>query len=552
MACSAPGSNYQKDSSSSWQRYEQCAIVCLLTEEQARIKELEKRDEEREKHNQQLQQQVAILTQQIEHLKRQLFGKSSEKLDHPELFEDEPGKEVSSGGADAPAGDDARNAALKTEEPKRRRPMREERLPDNLLVIEVEEIPAAVLAEPQRWRRTGKVDSHTQLEKEPPYYYLRRMLRPRFVPIDDPLHPPVAAPAKRAMIEGGFWGTGLLAEILCNKYLYHLPFTRQHVREKQRFGIDLSVNTMCDAAEKVAEQCGIVVTRMKELMLESGYVRADETFIRYLDTMAAGGSSTGYYWAYRGRHDVIFDWQTSREHCHAADWLGPAFEGVVQSDAYEAYESYCATQRLSGKRVTRAACMAHIRRKFNEAESERPGVVRWILRIIAQLYRIETRLRDHEASAEVRARVRQNQSAPILVLLDRAIRYLLSRPILPKSGLGKALRYGLAQLPAMQTYLEDGRVEIDNNGVENDIRPSAVGKKNWLFVGSPQAGKRGAVLYTLLISARNHGADPQAYLKDLIERLPGARPSEIDHLLPGNWAAANRDKHPAVLAPRAA
>jgi hypothetical protein len=102
----------------------------------------------------------------------------------------------------------------------------------------------------------------------------------------------------------------------------------------------------------------------------------------------------------------------------------------------------------------------------------------------------------------------------------------------------------------MQTFLEDGRVEIDNNDTENDIRPSAVGKKNWLFVGSPEAGKRSAVMYTLLISARNHGVDPQAYLQDVIERLPSARTGELDALLPANWAATNRAAHPAIKSER--
>lgn len=518
--------------------------MSALTEEQTRNKELEKQ-------NLLLQEQVAILTQQVEYLKRQLFGKSSEKLDHPELFGDEAGKEVPSDGADAPAEDDA-SAAPKAEGGKRPRPIREERLPDNLPVVEEEIIPAAVQAEPERWRRIGQ-EERTQLEKEPPYYYLRRVLRPKFVLIDDPLQAPIIEAAQPTMIENGFWGAGLLAEILCDKYLYHVPFCRQHVREKQRFGIDLSANTMSDAAEKVADQCALLVARMKEVMLESGYVRADETFIRYLDRLEAGGSSTGYFWVYRGPNgDVIFDWQTSREHHHAAHWLGAHYQGILQSDGYEAYSNYCARQALGGKEVKRVACLAHIRRKFTESENERPAVVRWILRIIAKLYLIEAGLRKHEASAEVRARVRRNQSRPLLKLLRKVFLYLLRRPILPKSGLGKALRYALGQWSAMETYLEDGRVEIDNNQTENDIRPSAVGKKNWLFVGSPEAGKRGAVLYTLLISARNHGVDPQAYLREVIELLPSAKPNEIDHLLPANWAPLHRGRLPAVLAPRAA
>ena len=380
---------------------------------------------------------------------------------------------------------------------------------------------------------------------------MHRILRMKFVPIDNPFSPPVIEPAKPTIIEGGFWGSSLLAEILANKYLYHLPFDRQHVLNKQRYGVDLSPNTMGDAAAKVADQCGLLVGLLKQQMLGSGYVRADETFIRYLDRLIPGGSSTGYFWVYRGlTGNVIFDWQTSREHRHASNWLGPDYEGILQSDGYQAYESYCRAQSLRGKKVTRASCLAHIRRKFENARAERPEVIDWILRIIAQLYMIETTLREHGADPAVRLRVRQNRSRVLIDLLEKAFKRLIATRIRPKSGLGQALQYALGQWPAMQTFLADGRVEIDNNSTENDIRPSAVGKKNWLFVGSPDAGRRSAVMYTLLISARNHGVDPQAYLKDVIERLPGARPGELEELLPANWAASHRATHPAITSKR--
>jgi hypothetical protein len=159
---------------------------------------------------------------------------------------------------------------------------------------------------------------------------------------------------------------------------------------------------------------------------------------------------------------------------------------------------------------------------------------------------IESPLREYKVDAAVRLRIRQNRSRPLIALLGKTFKRLITTRIRPKSGLGQALQYALGQWPAMQTFLEDGRVEIDNNATENDIRPSAVGKKNWLFVGSPEAGKRSAVMYTLLISARNHGVDPQAYLRDVIERLPVTRPCDLDALLPANWAAANRAAQPAI------
>jgi hypothetical protein len=212
--------------------------------------------------------------------------------------------------------------------------------------------------------------------------------------------------------------------------------------------------------------------------------------------------------------------------------------------------SHGRVQRARDKTVLPAACLAHIRRKFENARAERPEVIDWILRIIARLYMIEKPLREYKVDAAVRLRVRQNRSRPPMNLLGKAFKRLITTRIRPKSGLGQALQYALGQWPAMQTFLEDGRVEIDNNDTENDIRPSAVGKKNWLFVGSPEAGKRSAVMYTLLISARNHGVDPQAYLQDVIERLPVTRPCDLDALLPANWAAANRAAHPAIKSER--
>lgn len=507
--------------------------------------------EELEERNRVLEEQVAILTQQLDYLKRQLYGRKSEKLDHPELFgEDAPGKDESSDGADAPEEDNESGEEAKAKREGCRRPIRKDRLPENLPVRTEEVVPAYVQADPEAWRDAG-FEERFQLEKEPGYFYLRRIVYRKFAPVDNPLAPPVIEPARPTMIEGGFWGPGLLAEVLTNKYLYHLPFDRQQVLNLQRHGVDLSPNTMGDAAEKVADQCGILVARMKAGMLESGYVRADETFIRYLDRLVAGGSSRGYFWVYRGLNgDAIFHWTTDRKHHHAADWLGPDYEGILLSDGYEAYLEYCEEQRRRGKKVIRAACLAHIRRKFENARDERPEVVGWVLRIMAQLYRVETPLREYAASAEVRARVRENQSRPLIRLLEKAFKYLITTRIRPKSRLGKALKYALGQWPDMYPYLEDGRIAIDNNDTENDIRPSAVGKKNWLFVGSPEAGRRAAVLYTLLISARNHGVDPQAYLKAVIEELPGAKRDEIDDLLPANWAAAHRHQYPAIKSGR--
>ena len=223
-------------------------------------------NEELQQQNQELKDQILILTQQLDWLKRQLFGRKSEQLNHPDLFADQQTeKPDSSGDAAAPEEGVQSTAAAKTE--KRTRSIRKDRLPENLPVRTEEIIPEIVQANPEAWRNCG-FEEKTQLEKEPAYFYLRRILRMKFVPVENPFSPPVIEPAKPTIIEGGFWGPGLLAEILSNKYLYHLPFDRQQVLNKQRYGVDLSPNTMGDAAAKISDQCGLLVGLMKQRMLE--------------------------------------------------------------------------------------------------------------------------------------------------------------------------------------------------------------------------------------------------------------------------------------------
>ena len=226
-------------------------------------------NEELQQQNQELKDQITILTQQIEWFKRQLFGRKSEQLNHPDLFTIQQSEKPDDA---APEDQPPSTASAKTD--KRTRSIRKDRLPENLPVRTEEIIPDIVQANPQAWRSCG-FEEKIQLEKEPAYFYLRRILRMKFVLIDHPLSPPIIEPAKPTLIDGGFWGPGLLAEILSNKYLYHLPFDRQNVLNKQRYGIDLSPNTMGDAAAKIADQCGLLVTLMRQRMLESAYVRAD-------------------------------------------------------------------------------------------------------------------------------------------------------------------------------------------------------------------------------------------------------------------------------------
>ena len=180
-----------------------------------------------------------------------------------------------------------------------------------------------------------------------------------------------------------------------------------------------------------------------------------------------------------------------------------------------------------------------MRRKFHEALEPSPKTAGWILRQIQHLYRVEARLRQHKAGPELRAAVRASESKPIVERLERAlVRLKSSGRHLPQSLLGSAIDYALGQWPTLDVYLEDGRIEIDNNLVENAIRPTALGKKNWLFMGDADAGERGAILYTVIESCRRRGIDPYGYLKDALTRLPKMTNHQVPEITPSAWAKA--------------
>jgi hypothetical protein len=212
-----------------------------------------------------------------------------------------------------------------------------------------------------------------------------------------------------------------------------------------------------------------------------------------------------------------------------------SFAGTFQSDGYGLYESL----ERDRPDLRRVACWAHARRKFHEAIPDDGPRSRAIIAMIAPLYGIEKVARESRLSAEARKELR-NQHAP--AMLERLHRRLLElepgrvgSPVLPKSPLGKAIRYTLGQWQALVRYLEDGRYEIDTNLVENAIRPSCVGKKNWLFIGHPDAGWRSAVIYSLLITARRYRLDPAAWLSDVLRRIPTCTQANLTELLPWNW-----------------
>jgi transposase len=404
-------------------------------------------------------------------------------------------------------------------------------------------LPEPVKACPQAWRRIGEETSDS-LDYQPGRVFIRRLVRPVFVKIADRDAAPVTAKLPPRLQEGLTAAPGLIAHVLISKFCDHLPFYRQEKIFATRHGVPAGRNTMCRWADLATFWLRPIYQRIHAGLLESGYLQADETPVKYL-APGTGKTGQGYLWTlHRPGGDVLYQWHPGRGHACLADLLG-GFRGILQCDGYAAYDAH----RSKYPRIELAACWAHVRRKFYEALQTGQTLAAGPLKAIAELYAVERDLRSSRAGPAARASVRRQAGAPLLEALRHDLVRLRGHPsVMPKSPLGRAIDYTLGLWPKLELYLRHGEVEIDNNPIENAIRPTALGKKNWLFVGGEDTGERSAVIYTLTESAKRHGHEPYAYLKDVLERLPSLKTSDLEALLPANWQPAGQSEAPLQIA----
>jgi transposase len=484
-----------------------------------------------------LREENRLLRQKLDHVIRQLYGAKSEKLDPAQLDLfgdlDGPGKPE----ATAPPEDDgAVEALMATAPPCRPRlvKQRKPRLPESLPVEEIVLEPEPVKACPEAWRRIGEEVSE-ELDYEPGRFLRRRLVRPKYVRIAKPEAAPIVAKLPERLLERGILAPGLLAHIVISKYADHLPLYRQEQIYLQRHGVGLSRQTMANGVALVAEWLQPVVEAMKLEQFAHGYVQIDETPIKYL-APGQGKAAQGYLWtSHRPGGDTVYHWHPGRGSDRLASIIPNDFVGTIQCDAFGAYR----THARGHEGIHLAGCWAHARRKFHEAfvQGESKQRAAWILRQISHLYDVERQLREKRAGPRLREAERQGRSRPVLERIHRALqRFQKSRRHLPKSLMGKAMGYTLGQWQMLKVFVGDGRIEIDNNLVENAIRPTAVGKKNWLFIGDKDAGWRSAVIYSVITSCRSRGIDPHAYIKDVLTRLPTMTNRQVAEVTPTAWA----------------
>lgn len=331
------------------------------------------------------------------------------------------------------------------------------------------------------------------------------------------------------VIEQGQAGASLVAHVVLSKYEDHLPLHRQQ-EQFLRLGVNFARQTLCDWVEKGAEWLQAIVREMNRELLAGDYLQVDETPVRVMDPEVKGKCATGWLWvkAVPGG-DVVFEFHEGRGQEYARQLIG-SFKGYLQRDGYSAYGALARAD--SG--LIPVGCWAHARRKFVEAAELQSDEALELVNELRKLYLIERHARDECLNPEQRWKVRQDLAKPILAALQPRLEVMREKH-LPQSPLGKASRYALGEWQPLTRYLEDGRLEIDNNLTENAIRPSAVGKKNWLFIGHPEAGWRSAVIYSVIVSCRRRGIDAWQYLSDVLQRLPAMKHSEISSILPAHW-----------------
>jgi len=474
-----------------------------------------------------LQRENRLLREKVNLLLRRVFGATSEKLDAAQLQLLLAGTQLVEAAVEPTAAvPKAAPQTLAVRKPKT------PRLPETLPVVEEVIDPEPVKAAPEQFRQIGQEVSE-QLDYEPARYFRRRVVRRTYVSKAEPEAAPVTAPLPPTLQERCLATPALLAHVLVSKYCDHLPLYRQEQILARRHGIHLPRQTLARWVELAAQWLTPIYQQIKTGVMVGGYVQLDETPIDYLEP-GAGRALKGYLWTgSRPGGDVFFDWHASRAGACLDTVVPVDFQGTVQCDGYDGYNRLA---QRAGKEIKLAYCWAHVRRKFNDALEGDPRTAGWLMKQIQLLYRVESRLREQKAGPALRQAVRASQSRPVVERIKRACAVLVrSKRFLPKSTMQNAMEYTLAQMPGLMVYLEDGRIEIDNNLVENAIRPTALGKKNWLFIGEAQAGDRSAIVYTVIESCRRRGLDPYAYLRDVLTRLPQMTIQQVPELLPSVW-----------------
>ena len=501
--------------------------------------QLQKVNHAQAESNKQLTERVNELLSQIAWLNRQLFGRKSEKLSHLDpnqlpLFNtvtpiSQSEEELACSRAAAIRKIEDKKVAAKRERHNRKML---DKLPVVELVIEPDNIDL------RQYKRIGEERTRT-LEFEPGRLYVKEIIRPKYGLRDNTQLPPegksgvLIAPLSLQPIHKGLPGASMLAEILLQKYEYHIPFYRQ-IQSFRHLGLRISESTLNGWFKPACELLQPLYTELKSQVISSDYIQVDETTLPVIDT-ESNQAKKEYLWVVRSVMDrqVFFHYDEGSRSGKTINNLLGSYRGYLQSDGYSAYNIF-----EDNGSITLIACMSHIRRSFEKALDENRSMAEYALKEIQNLYRVEHLADEQGMTEEERKGLRQELSVPILDSFEQWMKKNYNT-VLPKSRMGQAISYSYSLWPRMRNYLKEGRFKIDNNLVENIIRPIALSRKNFLFCGNHQAAQNTAIICSLLASCKEAEVNPREWLNDIIARMPyytqpGSN-KDLKELLPQQW-----------------
>jgi len=478
--------------------------------------------------------QLKRLQEQFELMVKRMYGKKSEKLDPDQTLMEEMMLSVEGTMApviQAPEPTEAESKPKKKNKRNGRMPI-PDHLKQNIIDLDVPENEKVCPV-------TGKERPLIGHEETKKYHYVKETLEVNVYrrakygsPMGAEENGVVVADLPECMIPRCMADASMLAHVAVSKFDDHLPLYRIE-KQFMRQGAKISRKTMADWLRQLAEGLKPLEKRIKERILETGVVHHDDTPVKRLDP-GMGKTAEGRLWVAvsgQGPPLVHFSFSPNRRQGHVLSYFRD-YSGAVMCDEYAGYDNMDFGVKQS--------CWAHVRRKFNDAKLSEPVFAEEVLHAIAKLYKLEKKIK--ELNPEDRAKVRDVESR---AQAKKVFELLESRPSLPASSIGKAVKYALGHKKGLMAYLDDERLPIDNNPAERAIRRVAIGRKNWLFLGSETGGETAAVLMTLLGSCWANRVNAQDYLTDIIEKLPSTPEDQLDTLLPDQWIKT----HPEAVLP---
>lgn len=399
------------------------------------------------------------------------------------------------------------------------------KLPDHLPVEEIEIHPEGDLSDKIC---IGK-ETTDVLDYVPGYFKIKRYIRYKYATKDKDHTQISIGLLPERIIDKGIASEGLLATILVDKYVDHLPLYRQ----KQRFSrenIDIASSTIDGWAAQSMDALKPLYEKLVLDIKNEGYLQVDETTIKVLDEKKKDKSHLGYYWVYHAPISklVMFNYSPTRSGSAALPIL-ENFKGYLQTDGYSGYKAYG-----NKSEVTHLGCWAHARREFERALDNDKTKAQYVLVQIQKLYAVERKAKEQNLTSEQIKELRLEQSLPIINELGKYM-FAQMKLVLPKSQIGKAFAYSQTRWDNLSAYLYDGNLQIDNNLVENVIRPIALGRKNYLFAGSHDAAQRAAMAYTFFANCKKHEVNPYQWLKHVLENIQSINHKNITDLYPHNY-----------------